>query len=191
MSEYIKTMFSNLISRYRKVILMLADMGLIVVAYTLTWVLISGRADMEVYFSLLVSSCFLFVACFAIVYVATGMYDSLWRYAEVVEFFKCCISSAIAIIAFVIMTQIVFQEKRMPLSVYGLSAMFATTFTLYMRLTYRMYRNTKIAQLGKKRRRVLVVGAGDAASTLLHEINKNPVKEMNIICVVDDDKEKV
>ncbi|MEG1896429.1 MAG: nucleoside-diphosphate sugar epimerase/dehydratase, partial [Oscillospiraceae bacterium] len=70
-------------------------------------------------------------------------------------------------------------------------AMFATTFTLYMRLTYRMYRNTKIAQLGKKRRRVLVVGAGDAASTLLHEINKNPVKEMNIICVVDDDKEKV
>ncbi|MEG1896007.1 MAG: polysaccharide biosynthesis protein, partial [Oscillospiraceae bacterium] len=103
MSEYIKTMFSNLISRYRKVILMLADMGLIVVAYTLTWVLISGRADMEVYFSLLVSSCFLFVACFAIVYVATGMYDSLWRYAEVVEFFKCCISSAIAIIAFVIM----------------------------------------------------------------------------------------
>ncbi|MEG1049252.1 MAG: nucleoside-diphosphate sugar epimerase/dehydratase [Oscillospiraceae bacterium] len=191
MSEYIKTMFSNLLSRYRKVILMLADMGLIVVAYTLTWVLISGRADMEVYFSLLVSSCFLFVACFAIVYVATGMYDSLWRYAEVVEFFKCCISSAIAIIAFVIMTQIVFQEKRMPLSVYGLSAMFATTFTLYMRLTYRMYRNTKIAQLGKKRRRVLVVGAGDAASTLLHEINKNPVKEMNIICVVDDDKEKV
>jgi len=54
-----------------------------------------------------------------------------------------------------------------------------------------MYRNIKINKMGKKRRRVLVVGAGDAASTLLHEINKNPTKEMNVICVVDDDKNKV
>ncbi|MEG0019594.1 MAG: polysaccharide biosynthesis protein, partial [Oscillospiraceae bacterium] len=191
MSEYIKTMFTKLLSKYRKTILLLADMVLITIAYTLTWVLISGRADMDEYFSLLVSSCFLFVACFTIVYATTGMYDSLWRYAEVVEVFKCCTSSAIAIIAFAIMTQIVFQEKRMQLSVYGLSAMFATTFTLYMRLTYRMYRNTKISKMGKKRRRVLVVGAGDAASTLLHEINKNPVKELNVICAVDDSKDKV
>lgn len=191
MSEYIKTMLSRFLSRFRKVFLLIADIILITVAYTLTWMLISGRSDMEVYSSLLVSSCFLFVACFTIVYMALGMYDSLWRYAEVVEFFKCCIASAVAIVAFVVMTQIVFQERRIPISVYGLSAMLATTFTLYLRLTYRMYRNTRINITGKKRRRVLVVGAGDAASTLMHEINKNPVKEMNVICVVDDDKSKV
>ncbi len=191
MPDYIKRKFSEMLSKYRRVILLCADITVVTVAYSLTWVLISGRADMDAYFSLLVSSCFLFVSCFAIVYAATGMYDSLWRYAEVVEISKCCMSSFVAIIAFVLMTLVLFHEKRIPLSVYGLSALFATTFTLYMRLVYRMYRNTKINRIGKKRRRVLIIGAGDAASTLIHEVNKSPTKEMNIICVVDDDKDKV
>ena len=39
--------------------------------------------------------------------------------------------------------------------------------------------------------RVLLIGAGDAASMLLHEINRNPSDEMNIICAVDDSPQKV
>ena len=191
MSEHIKQKIVALLSKYRKAILLLMDILVVAVAYSLSWVLISGRADMAAYFSLLISSCFLFVACFAIIYAATGMYDSLWRYAEIVEIFRCCMSSVVATVIFIIMTQLLFQERRFPHSVYGLSAIIATTLTLYTRLVYRMYRNFRINKSGKKRRRVLVVGAGDAASTLLHEINKNPTKEMNVICVVDDDKNKV
>ncbi|MBE6878050.1 MAG: polysaccharide biosynthesis protein [Ruminococcaceae bacterium] len=191
MSDNIKPKFSDILSKHRRSVLLLMDILVVAAAYSLTWVLISGRADMEAYFSLLVSSCFLFVSCFGIIYATTGMYDSLWRYAEIVEIFKCCLSSLVATVIFVVMTLVLFQERRIPLSVYGLSAMFATTFTLYIRLVYRMYRNTRINRMGKKRRRVLVVGAGDAASTLLHEINKNPTKEMNVICAVDDDKNKV
>lgn len=191
MSEHIKQKIVALLSKYRKGILLLMDILVVAVAYSLSWVLISGRADMAAYFSLLISSCFLFVACFAIIYAATGMYDSLWRYAEIVEIFRCCMSSVAATVVFIIMTQLLFQERRFPHSVYGLSAIIATTLTLYTRLVYRMYRNFRINKSGKKRRRVLVVGAGDAASTLLHEINKNPTKEMNVICVVDDDKNKV
>ena len=191
MSEHIKQKIVALLSKYRKAILLLMDILVVAVAYSLSWVLISGRADMAAYFSLLISSCFLFVACFAIIYAATGMYDSLWRYAEIVEIFRCCMSSVAATVIFIIMTQLLFQERRFPHSVYGLSAIIATTLTLYTRLVYRMYRNFRINKSGKKRRRVLVVGAGDAASTLLHEINKNPTKEMNVICVVDDDKNKV
>ena len=191
MSEHIKQKIVALLSKYRKAILLLMDILVVAVAYSLSWVLISGRADMAAYFSLLISSCFLFVACFAIIYAATGMYDSLWRYAEIVEIFRCCMSSVAATVIFIIMTQLLFQERRFPHSVYGLSAIIATTLTLYTRLVYRMYRNFRINKSGKKRRRVLGVGAGDAASTLLHEINKNPTKEMNVICVVDDDKNKV
>ena len=191
MSEHIKQKIVALLSKYRKAILLLMDILVVAVAYSLSWVLISGRADMAAYFSLLISSCFLFVACFAIIYAAPGMYDSLWRYAEKVEIFRCCMSSVAATVIFIIMTQLLFQERRFPHSVYGLSAIIATTLTLYTRLVYRMYRNFRINKSGKKRRRVLVVGAGDAASTLLHEINKNPTKEMNVICVVDDDKNKV
>ncbi len=181
---------NNLISRFRRVILFLIDFTVVCGAYLFTWMLISGRASMDDYLSLMIASCFLFVSCYSIVFYATGMYDSLWRYAEIVEFFRCAASSVIAVVAFVGITLLIFKERRIPRSVYALSAAFASSLTLYTRLTYRMYRNTKISLLGQKRRRVLLVGAGDAASTLIHELNKNPAQEMNVICAVDDDKNK-
>ncbi len=79
----------------------------------------------------------------------------------------------------------------MPISVYFLSAMFASSLTLYSRLTYRMYRNTTLKKRRKPRRRTMLIGAGDAASTLLHEAAKNKSPEMNFICCVDDAPEKV
>ncbi|MEG1782003.1 MAG: polysaccharide biosynthesis protein, partial [Oscillospiraceae bacterium] len=182
---------SKIVSKYRRFVLLITDLVVVCGAYLLTWLLISGRASIEDFLGLMVSSCFLFVACYGIIFACTGMYDSLWRYAEIVEFFRCCISSVIAVIAFVVITMAVYTERRIPFSVYVLSAVFASSLTMYTRLTYRMYRNTKIGMMGKKRRRVMIVGAGDAASTLLHEVNKNPDQDMNFICAVDDDKSKI
>ena len=54
-----------------------------------------------------------------------------------------------------------------------------------------MYRNTKLAQRARSRRRTLVIGAGDAASTLLHEVFKSNNRDMNVVCCVDDAPEKV
>ncbi len=182
---------SKLISKNRRLILFLIDAVTVCGAYLFTWMAISGRRSTEEYFSLTVASCFLFVSCYCIVFYATGMYDSLWRYAEIVEFFRCAAASVVAIIAFIIISLIIFEEKRVPKTVYALSAAFASSLTLYVRLTYRMYRNTKFSMGGKKRRRVLLVGAGDAASTFIHELHKNPVQEMTVICAVDDNKNKV
>ena len=181
---------NKLISKYRRFILFAVDAVVICGAYLFTWTLINWKVDEVLYFSLMVSSCFLFVACYSIIFFTTGMYDSLWRYAEIVEFFRCAASSVVSVIAFLIISLIIFKERRLPISVYALSAAFASSLTLYIRLTYRMFRNTKISLSGKKRRRVLLVGAGDAASTFLHEHHRNPVQEMNVICAVDDDKNK-
>ncbi len=186
MSELI----NKFISRNRRFILFIMDFVTVAGAYMFTWLLISYRAEMRDYFSLMVSSCFLFVMCYSIVYFTRGMYNSLWRYAEIVEFFRCARSSVASVIAFVIITLIIYRERRIPISVYALSAAFASSLTIYTRLTYRMYRNTKFNRIGKKRRRVLLVGAGDAASTLIHEINKTRAQEMHIVCAVDDDKGK-
>lgn len=182
-----------ILSRFRKQVLMLFDICALTVCYLAPWVLISGRAPYAQYSSLLVASCFLFVCCFEIVYGLMGMYDSLWRYAEVVEFFRLCTGSAIAIGLFVISSMLIFQGtgSQVPISVYFLSSMFSAGVTMYSRLVYRMYRNVKLGKKeGKKARRTLLIGAGDAASTLLHEQFKKPSPDMNIICCVDDAPEK-
>ena len=98
-----------------------------------------------------------------IVYAFMGMYDSLWRYAEIVEFFRFCVASFLAVGAFIIISQIIYTERRIPIAVYLMGAMFASILTLVARLAYRMYRNTKIKSSHSQRRRVLLIGAGDAA----------------------------
>ncbi len=178
--------------RFRKQILIAFDIVAIIFAYIFPWVLINGRTSFTEYNSLLFASCFFFVCCYEVVYWLMGMYDSLWRYAEIVEFFRLCMASVIAVGIFVVVTWTLWaSERRIPFSVYFLSATFASALTLYARLTYRMFRNTKLAQRGLKRRRTLVIGAGDAASTLLHELSKNKSPDMSIICCVDDAPEKV
>ncbi len=180
------------ISKYRKQILIAFDVIVITLAYVLPWGIIQGRIQTELFFPQLVASCFYFVCCFEITFTLMGTYNSLWRYAEVVEFFRLVVACGVAITAFVVGSAIIFyNERQIPLSVFFLSAMFATSVTLYSRLTYRMYRNTTLQRSGRKRRRrVMVIGAGEAAATLLHEQNRNPDQEMNIICVVDDAPEK-
>ncbi|MEG1699091.1 MAG: nucleoside-diphosphate sugar epimerase/dehydratase [Oscillospiraceae bacterium] len=185
------TRLSDFAQRFRRQILIAFDIVIVTCSYMLPWVMIAGRASFSRYNSLLWASCFFFVCCYEIVYGLMGMYDSLWRYAEIVEFFRLCVASLIAVTIFIVFTLLMFNETKIPISVYFLSAMFASTLTLYSRLTYRMYRNTTIKNKGKARRRVMIIGAGDAASTLLHETFKNKSQEMNIICCVDDAPEKV
>ncbi len=175
----------------RKRLLMLLDITCVTTAYLLTWILISGRTSIDVYLSMLVSSCVLFVLCFEIVYIVMGMYDSLWRYAEIYEFFRCAMASFFAIAAFLIITTLIYTERRVPISIYLVSSLFATSLTLYSRLTYRMIRNTKVTNAGSMRKRVMVVGGGEAASTLLHEIFKDVSTDYNIVCAVDDNPQKI
>lgn len=190
--KHLQELIIQFAQRFRKQILIAFDVVVVTFSYLLPWTLIVSRTSFTEHNSLLVASCFFFVCCYEIVYGLMGMYDSLWRYAEIVEFFKLCVASVVAVTIFVSVTVVLFaQERRVPISVYFLSALFASSLTLYSRLTYRMYRNTRLAARPKTRRRVMIIGAGDAASTLLHELFKNPAPEMTIICCVDDAPEKV
>ena len=118
-----------------------------------------------------------------------GLYDSLWNYAELYEFFRCALGSVIAITAFLVITLFIYKERRVPISVYIMSSLFSASLTLYTRLTYRMIRNTT-ANRSDEKRRVMLIGAGNAASTLLHELFRDPNNNYNVICAVDDDPNK-
>ena len=181
---------NKFLRNYRKLLLMLLDTVVLVIAYLGTWILISGRVAMDAYFSIMAASCVFFVLCFVIVYYLMGMYDSLWRYAEIVEFFRFCVAAIIALLTFSGITLIMFVERRIPTAAYFMSSAFAAVATLVIRLVYRMYRNTVIKSKGKKRRRTMIIGAGEATSILLREQGRYP-NEFNFVGVVDDDVRKV
>lgn len=180
---------NNFFSRHRRLLLVLLDVAVVLSAYLGTWALISGRESLTEYRSLLFSSCVLFVLCFVTVYELMGLYDSLWNYAELYEFFRCALASVVAIGAFLVITLFIYRERRVPISVYIMSSLFSASLTLYTRLTYRMIRNTTVRK-GDEKRRVMLIGAGNAASTLMHELFRDPDNNYNVICAVDDDPNK-
>jgi len=180
---------NNFFSRHRRLLLVLLDVAVVLCAYLGTWALISGRESLTEYRSLLFSSCVLFVLCFVTVYELMGLYDSLWNYAELYEFFRCALASVVAIGAFLVITLFIYRERRVPISVYIMSSLFSASLTLYTRLTYRMIRNTTVRK-GDEKRRVMLIGAGNAASTLMHELFRDPDNNYNVICAVDDDPNK-
>lgn len=180
------------ISKHRKEFLIIFDIVAVVIAYVVPWLMLQGRVMLQLYYPTLVASCFYFVCCFEVSLALASIYNSLWRYAEIVEFFRLLLACVVAVVLFIVGSLIIFPYRNVPLSVFFLSALFATSIILYSRLTYRMYRNTHLQRLGRKRvRRVMVIGAGEAAATLLHEQQKTRGNEMSIICIVDDAKEKV
>jgi len=121
--------FPAFISRYRKVILVLFDILAVLAAYMLPWIMIQGRMLVSLYYPTMFASCFFFVCCFEIVFAVMGMYDSLWRYAEVVEFFRLVVACIVAVGVFIIGSLLLFPYRMVPISVYFLSAMFATSIT--------------------------------------------------------------
>ncbi|MCL2539519.1 MAG: polysaccharide biosynthesis protein, partial [Oscillospiraceae bacterium] len=175
----------------RRFVLVCFDALSLAAAYLITWLAIQGRTSLAEYRSIMFSSTVLFVLIYLIVFVLMGIYDSLWRYAEIYEFFRCLLAASISVSVFIGISVFIYNNKTIPLSVYLMSSIFSASVTLYSRLTYRMIRNTRIAPSSRQRRRVMVVGAGEAASTLLHEIFKDPGSENNVVCAVDDNPQKL
>jgi len=175
----------------RRFLLICFDAFSLAAAYLITWIAIQGRTSLAEYRSTMFSSTVLFVLIYLIVFVLMGIYDSLWRYAEIYEFFRCLLAAVISVSVYIGISVFIYNNKTIPLSVYLMSSIFSVSVTLYSRLTYRMIRNTRLAPSGNRRRRVMVVGAGEAASTLLHEIFKDPNSDNNVVCAVDDNPQKL
>lgn len=183
-------------SRYRKYFLMIADIGLVSVCYLTTWIMLMGRISLTQYLPTLAASWIGFVLCFFVMFWMLGMYESLWRYAEAHEFFKCCVATLLAAVVFVAITLTFLRppmfSQRVPYSVYFISSMLAGMSTLYLRMFYRAYRNTKSGgKISSGAKKVLLVGAGHTGNAVIQDIKRAPDSKYDVVCIVDDDENKI
>lgn len=183
-------------SRYRKYFLMIADIALVSVCYLTTWVMLMGRISLTQYLLTLTVSWIGFVLCFFVMFWMFGMYESLWRYAEAHEFFKCCVATLLAAVVFVGITLVFLQPPtfayRVPYSVYFISSMLAGMSTLYLRMFYRAYRNTRSGgRISSGAKKVLLVGAGHTGNAVIQDIKRAPDSKYDVVCIVDDDENKI
>ena len=177
--------------RSRSFILAIIDAALTLISYLM------AMAIARIVFSEMLSKqniifgAILAVGIYIAIFYLANMYANMWRYAHTKDFLMCYVVSLIAGIAF---NLIIYFTQWLP-SVFTLFFCFiASTALTGIRILYFAVRTKTMHQhlddsLPKKQ--VLLIGAGNGAELFLHETRNNPNSDMNIVCIVDDDPEKL
>ncbi len=125
-----------------------------------------------------------------LVFVVTGFYNSLWRYAslqDAVEILKgVTLSSFLAVSAVFFLRQF----TPVPRSIFVLDWILLFALIAASRLLWRLWRETYVINRSCEGARTLIVGAGEAGSLLLKEIWRQPHASYQVIGFVDDDPDK-
>lgn len=190
-------MFSiyNLLKKHRQAVLFICDMVLWNISYYMSFSInknnftLNGEPEVFLW-GLLVEN-----ICFTAVFLIFRLYDKLWRYADIEDFFYAGIGSLTANLAFMSCMMIIGNDENhlnLGSRIYITFALMSTFFVMMFRIVYRLNKILERRNLaGKAKKRLLIIGAGEGALSVLSELSKSPGNEYIPVCIVDDDKEKL
>jgi len=184
---------TRLIDNNRRLLVFLLDLILIVVSLLTAFLL---RFDFSIpvdFYPLLKQGLLVVLLTKPFVFLLSGLYRNLWRYASLqdgVEITKVVTASSI-ISGFLLMYLRHFAPY--PRSIFILDWFILLALITASRLIWRIYRETVVmprlnAFTGQP---TLIVGAGEAGSLLIKEIRRHKDSSFNVIGFVDDDQQKI
>ena len=176
--------------RLRGILLAIADIILINVAYMISFYIRLGYVYDEIYNDIYVKYLPLILITYIGMLTLFKMYRSIWKIAGIDEVISGVTACFIAgILNFVISE---FMPFRIPRVVTILSCFFIIVFGLGVRLSYRFIR--RISIYGKKYigngEKAIIIGAGACGQLLIEEIRKDESFNYKIIGLIDDNPNK-
>ena len=176
--------------RLRGILLAIADIILINVAYMISFYIRLGYVYDEIYNDIYVKYLPLILITYIGMLTLFKMYRSIWKIAGIDEVISGVTACFIAgILNFVISE---FMPFRIPRVVTILSCFFIIVFVLGVRLSYRFIR--RISIYGKKYigngEKAIIIGAGACGQLLIEEIRKDESFNYKIIGLIDDNPNK-
>ncbi len=125
-----------------------------------------------------------------VVYGVLGLYNSLWRYASIDELIQVFFATAIETALCYLYGE--FFGVRLPRSVYIMSWFITFIFIGGSRLSYRIARrlNNFVRNDKTDKARVMVIGAGEAGSMVIKELQKHDELNSLPVAIIDDDVHK-
>ena len=118
-----------------------------------------------------------------------GIYSMLWNYASVEELARIFLATiTTSIIQFLLA---LYFDVLFPVSVYVTGWMITFFFVGGVRFVNRVIKSIKIRiRKSKHKKRVMIIGAGEAASLLIKEMKNNKRSIYEPVVVIDDDFKK-
>ena len=131
-----------------------------------------------------------------LVFVRTGLYRRLWRYASVHEVARILQATALtAALSFGIGALLIpgvgLVVGRVPLSVLFLDALLTTSFVALPRIGLRLLAGRQVGDQRETATRVLIAGAGAAGAMIVKELRANPQLDLTPVGFLDDNPAKL
>lgn len=128
-----------------------------------------------------------------IIFILFKLYHSLWEYASMSEARNIVFATMFSSFINIIICELTGYTQ--PRSCYFIFFMLITMLVGGIRFLYRfarLYRNYyfNMQNKGRKRDRVLVIGAGRSGEKTLREIENSSKVSKEVVCFIDDDKNK-
>ena len=179
----------NLSKKSKKSILLLGDLTIIFLSYYLIMLFQYSSSQ-------LIRSIFIKLPLVAVIYIAIllsfKMYSCIWINAGIYEFKQAIISTSIACIITTVVMLII--PNSIPASLNIISGIVIIALITSFRMSLKVLTRAIIYTTSEKingKYNVLIIGAGDCASTIMTEIRKEKSDEYNIVGIIDDNKSKI
>jgi FlaA1/EpsC-like NDP-sugar epimerase len=173
----------------RKAFLLITDILLLNIAIYLALLIRFEGEIPEQYINVFLDTNMLLTIFNIAIFYMFGLYTSLWTYASIDELMQVFLAAAIGSVGSYPIGLLL--HMPLPRSVYIISFMLILLFVGGSRFSYRILRRAKRAIISESDKiRVMVIGAGDAGSMVIREMQRHDGLTYMPVVVVDDDKRK-
>lgn len=119
------------------------------------------------------------------------LYKSVWRYASVTELIYVII--AVTVGTLISLSYGILIEERLPISVYFIMWALVMVASGGIRLLSRVVATIDVvpSHITAKRKKVIIVGAGDAGAMVVKEMKKHLDLEYTPVAIIDDNESKI
>ncbi len=132
----------------------------------------------------------IFVAVAALVFLATGLYRGIWRYASLSDLVAIVKAASLALLLFLPVTFLVNRLEAVPRSAYVIAWFLLVALLAFGRVGYRVYKDHGLRHLleraSGRRVPVLLVGAGDEAEVFVREMGRAREAPYEVLALIDD-----
>ena len=178
----------QLLSKYRRPIIITFDLALIVLAnYLAFWLRFDGQIPSDATQLFLKTLPWLIVIR-GIAFMVFRLNEGLWRYISIWDLKKIVGGALAGTMAFYCLVNWGFGFTGYPRSIYIIDSILLVGFLCGIRLAVRLFRERKVL---RKTKRVLIIGAGDAGENIVREMQTHSTSSYTPIGFIDDDLSKV
>ena len=132
------------------------------------------------------------LAAYAILFVVSGLYNSVLRYEGMYEFLHICASVVLVFLLDVLASLTIAEISVRWAAVCAMCFLLLTLGGRYgYRIVFRYFKRKNESEIDKNALRTMIVGGGDAGSMLIREIRTSGKINLRPVCIIDDDKDKI